>query len=135
MSQASWIDRLVLARKAAKLSQERLASLAGIDRTSLARYESGNTAMSVDVLLRLTKAIGVDPGDLLNPTQIKNFDPLSPPGNTPESYLREGPPRNISWGEQNALADAMAELRQAEEKALQARKRLESELKSRGLLG
>ena len=52
------------ARQAAKLSQVRLARLAGIDRSYLASIESGSRDPSADALMRLSAALGVDPRDL-----------------------------------------------------------------------
>ena len=50
-----------------KLSQERLASLAGIDRNYVGMLEREEFAASVDVIEKLAIALDVEPTTLLTP--------------------------------------------------------------------
>ncbi|MBC2604093.1 helix-turn-helix domain-containing protein [Puniceicoccus vermicola] len=52
-------------RVAAKLTQEKLSELAGMDITNLQRIESGRYNTKVTTLIRLRKALHVDWEDLL----------------------------------------------------------------------
>ncbi len=58
-------DNLRAARKAAKLSQEALAELAGLDRQAINRIEQGHQAALVDNLFRIADALGVPLADLV----------------------------------------------------------------------
>jgi transcriptional regulator with XRE-family HTH domain len=53
------------ARKAAGLSQEKLALTADVDRTYVSQVEGGRRNLTVTVLARLAKALGVTPDRLL----------------------------------------------------------------------
>ena len=58
--------RLLEQRKAAGLSQEQLAEMVGMAQADISRIETGKTsAISLDVLDRLCKALRCEPGDLL----------------------------------------------------------------------
>ncbi|MFE2323567.1 helix-turn-helix transcriptional regulator [Streptomyces sp. NPDC059385] len=57
--------RLRDARGAAHLSQEQLAHLAGIDRKTVVRLESGTSDARLGVWMRLARAIGVSLADLV----------------------------------------------------------------------
>lgn len=46
-----------------KLSQEKLANLSDIDRTYLPDVEKGNRSISVQVLLKITNALGISLSD------------------------------------------------------------------------
>ena len=54
------------------LSQEQLASLAGLDRTYVSSCETGRRNATIRTICRLSGALGVDPGalvsDLYSPT-------------------------------------------------------------------
>lgn len=58
-------DNLRAARKAAKLSQEALAELAGLDRQAINRIEQGHQAALVDNLFRIADALGVSLAELV----------------------------------------------------------------------
>lgn len=53
------------ARRAAGLSQERLAARAGLHRTEIGLLEQGRRVPRIDTLARLAGAIGVAPGELM----------------------------------------------------------------------
>lgn len=52
-------------RKLAHLSQEKLAELAGIDRKTVSRIETGTMAVKLDHLLDLADALEIPPARLL----------------------------------------------------------------------
>jgi transcriptional regulator with XRE-family HTH domain len=52
-------------RKEAKLSQERLAEKADLSTVYVSRVECGKENISVDALVRVSKALNVSPRDLL----------------------------------------------------------------------
>lgn len=58
-------ENLRAARKAAKLSQEALAELAGLDRQAINRIEQGHQAALVDNLFRIADALGASLADLV----------------------------------------------------------------------
>lgn len=75
-----WIREILAAnlrryRRAAGLSQEELAHRAEIDRTYISALERCVYAASIDVLESLAKQLGVEPAELLRPTE--------PPRKTP----------------------------------------------------
>jgi len=53
-------------RKKCKLTQDELAIRTGINRVTIARYESCQLAMGLDKLLTIAKALEVSPTDLLD---------------------------------------------------------------------
>lgn len=53
-------------RKAAGLSQEALADLAEIDRSHMGKIERGERNVSLLNILRIARAIGAKPSDLLS---------------------------------------------------------------------
>ena len=58
--------RLLEQRKAAGLSQEQLAEKVGMAQADISRIETGKTsAISLDVLNRLCRALKCQPGDIL----------------------------------------------------------------------
>ncbi len=59
--------RLKKARKINGLTQEQLARVVGMSRTSISNIEAGIQGMSVETLYALADAIGKEPGDLLPP--------------------------------------------------------------------
>lgn len=57
-------------RKAAGLSQEVLADLAEIDRSHMGKIERGERNVSLLNILRIARAIGAKPSDLLSESGI-----------------------------------------------------------------
>jgi transcriptional regulator with XRE-family HTH domain len=53
------------ARLHAKLSQEKLAELAGLDRVAINRIENGHQAVIIDNLIRIADALNVPLADLV----------------------------------------------------------------------
>ncbi len=53
-------------RKARQLSQEQLAEIIGISTTHMSHIETGNTKLSLPVLVQLAKCLEVQTDDLLN---------------------------------------------------------------------
>ena len=66
------IERLKAARKEAGFTQERVAGLLGIDRSTYAYYELGNTNPSIENLQKLAALFKVDIGWLLGTDRPKN---------------------------------------------------------------
>ena len=58
-------DRIRAERSTRKLSQERLAELAGMDRQAINRIEQGHQAALVDNLFRIAWALDVPLADLV----------------------------------------------------------------------
>lgn len=58
-------DRIRAARVEAKLTQEMLGELSGIDRQSINRIEQGHAAARIDSLFRIAEALDVDLADLV----------------------------------------------------------------------
>lgn len=52
-------------RLLAGMSQEQLASAAGVSRISIVRYESGERIPDLDVAVRIANALGVKVEDLI----------------------------------------------------------------------
>lgn len=59
------ISRLAEVRKAKGLSQEKLAKLSGVHRVTIARYESGKCLPNIRTLERLSDALKVNLGELV----------------------------------------------------------------------
>ncbi|GGR61559.1 hypothetical protein GCM10010251_93050 [Streptomyces aurantiogriseus] len=57
-------DRIREHRRARKLSQEKLAELAGMDRQAINRIEQGHQAVLLDNLIQIVEALGISLGDL-----------------------------------------------------------------------
>lgn len=57
--------RIRAARLHAKLTQEMLGELSGIDRQTINRIEQGHAAPRIDSLIRIADAIGVPLADLV----------------------------------------------------------------------
>ncbi|MEU1149577.1 helix-turn-helix transcriptional regulator [Streptomyces sp. NPDC005863] len=62
-------DRIRVARLRAKLSRERLAEKAGLDRHAVNRIEQGHASPLLDNLIRIADALGVPLRDLVRPEE------------------------------------------------------------------
>ncbi|WP_234347660.1 helix-turn-helix transcriptional regulator [Streptomyces specialis] len=58
-------SRLRAERLHANLTQEALAHLAGVERTSIIRIELGHSSPRLDRLLRVAHVLGIDPARLM----------------------------------------------------------------------
>ncbi len=58
-------DRLRTARLKAKLSQEKLAYEAGLDRTYISHLENDKKSPTLDVVFRLCQALGIRASELI----------------------------------------------------------------------
>ena len=58
--------RIRRARQAAGLTQEKLAHIAGVDRTYVGPVERGERNLSVLNILTFATALGIDPGELVH---------------------------------------------------------------------
>jgi transcriptional regulator with XRE-family HTH domain len=66
--------RLREARKRAHLSQDAVAKLVGLSRTSITNIERGNQPVQLHILYRLASVVAVDPATLLPPVDEANGD-------------------------------------------------------------
>jgi len=62
-------ENLRVERARRRMSQEKLAELAGVSRVYLGTIERGNTACSIDIVDQLAKALGVAVPELLSSVQ------------------------------------------------------------------
>ncbi len=53
-------------REEKKLTQEKLAELADVDRTYIYRLETGKRSPSLSIIIRIAKALKVSPGTLID---------------------------------------------------------------------
>jgi transcriptional regulator with XRE-family HTH domain len=53
-------------RKAKKISQEKLAKLAGLDRTFISLIENGKRSPSFSTILKICLALKIDPSELFS---------------------------------------------------------------------
>lgn len=60
------IDRIKEARKACGMSQKEVADILGINRSTIASYETGNSEPDIDTYIRLCKIYKADYVDILN---------------------------------------------------------------------
>lgn len=58
-------DQIRAARRDAKLTQEKLAELAGMDRQAINRIEQGHQAAIIDSLIRIADALDIPLADLV----------------------------------------------------------------------
>ncbi len=84
--------RLKLIRKAQKLTQERLAEKAGITRSMVARYETGQVTPSIEVLLSLANALNVTTDYLLGRDLVAEKEQELQSNNAHPSADRTTPP-------------------------------------------
>lgn len=75
---AAFGELLLAARKEAGMSQEELAHLSGLDRSTISLIERGQVASRVATLIQVAGALDVDPCGLLPPLRWK------PPAPAPE---------------------------------------------------
>lgn len=57
--------RIRMAREHANLTQDQVVERSGIDRPSISRIENGHQAATIDTLILIADAIGVDLADLV----------------------------------------------------------------------
>lgn len=67
------ISQLISARLEKGLSQEQLAKLIGTQRSNICRIESGTQNLTVDMLLKITSALGKD----VNFSLEERMEPMS----------------------------------------------------------
>jgi transcriptional regulator with XRE-family HTH domain len=65
-------ERLTQLRRAAGISQERLAELAGVERAYVSSAETGRRNATLTTLYKLAAALNVDPGELISGTAPSN---------------------------------------------------------------
>lgn len=53
------------ARDAKNMTQENLATAIGLSRTAITNIEAGKQGTTIEILYRIAKVLGVEPGDLL----------------------------------------------------------------------
>lgn len=61
-------------RKAKKISQEKLAKLAGLDRTFISLVENGKRSPTFSTILKICSALEIDPSDLFSIYEKKDLD-------------------------------------------------------------
>jgi transcriptional regulator with XRE-family HTH domain len=62
---AAFGDLLAAARKASGKTQEELADLSGLDRTSISQLELGKVSPRLATVIRIAGALDMDPRDLV----------------------------------------------------------------------
>lgn len=70
-------ERIRQGRYKANLSMAQLAEKAGVSATAISKYECGKDVPGSDVLLRLSKAMGVSVEFFLRPRTISGLEPLN----------------------------------------------------------
>lgn len=58
-------QNLRMARRGAGISQDDLAKESGVDRTAISTYERGRREPNLRTIVRLARALGVEPAELL----------------------------------------------------------------------
>jgi transcriptional regulator with XRE-family HTH domain len=69
LSGARFMDlatRIRHARVAKSLTQRQLSEATGLTQQSISHFERGEARPSIDSLLRIARALGIQPGELLN---------------------------------------------------------------------
>ena len=70
---ASVGQRIVEGRLKAAITQDQLASLSGIDSSNIRAYENGRSMPSVHSLVRISVALGLEPGALIEGLTLELF--------------------------------------------------------------
>ena len=60
-------------RKHQGMTQDQVAVLSGIDSSNVRAYESGRSTPNIQSLIRIAKALGVTPGELLEGLEPEMF--------------------------------------------------------------
>lgn len=60
-------------RKHQGMTQDQVAVLSGIDSSNVRAYESGRSTPNIQSLIRIAKALGVKPADLLDGVEPEMF--------------------------------------------------------------
>lgn len=68
-------ERIKIARQIQRLSLRELSELVGVSHTAISKYENGAANPSSDVLLKLSKALGVELDFLLRPSRVQVEQP------------------------------------------------------------
>ena len=89
--------RIKEGREKARMSQEKLAKLVSLSRTSISNIEKGRQRLLVHKLIEVALALGVRPGRLL--------PPLDAPGNLDE-ILKQLPQDEKTWIEATVRSNA-----------------------------
>jgi transcriptional regulator with XRE-family HTH domain len=74
---AAFGELLLATRREAGITQEELAHLSGLDRTTVSQLELGKASPRLETLIRLAGALDVDPRDLVPPIR------WAPPSDSP----------------------------------------------------
>ncbi len=96
-------NRIRERRQEVHMSQEELAEKAGINSKTVSRIEGGQTAMSVEILQKLTEALSVDANLLLGIVAL----PLEDDRQIREMFHRL---RYLKQGEQDIVVQTMGAL-------------------------
>ena len=82
-------DKLKEKRLAEKISQSELASLAGVGLRTIQKYESGaRTHISMDIVIKLAKALNVSVSELLNDAEIYVAEAYDKGGERDADYVQ-----------------------------------------------
>ena len=65
MEQVSYNERMRAVREMARLSQEELSALSGVPRTSISRYERGETTPSLNNMIDIAKVLKLTLGQIV----------------------------------------------------------------------
>jgi transcriptional regulator with XRE-family HTH domain len=101
-------------RRELRLTQEKLAGFLGVNRNTIGRIEMGQTLPSLKMLMRLAKALNVEPAELLARKKVFSVPDTPITGSTPEEIdklLRLGDRETVA----RLLHDVDAEVRGLEE--------------------
>jgi transcriptional regulator with XRE-family HTH domain len=101
-------------RRELRLTQEELAGFLGVNRNTIGRIEMGQTLPSLKMLMRLAKALNVEPAELLARKKVFSVPDTPITGSTPEEIdklLRLGDRETVA----RLLHDVDAEVRGLEE--------------------
>jgi len=91
-------EKILYYRKAAKLSQEELASRVGVSRQAVSKWELGDATPEVDKLLALSRAFGVTTDELLSEGEPEELSrPLEEGTETPPPAAGEARLTRQGW--------------------------------------